>query len=156
MFKCNKCHTNTEGEPAFKNAAGSFCVHCKKIIHELAADAMRERNKQLLDICPWCGDKLHDGNRLATRDKLAENVCAVCSKNRDWLLKCIRHSDRPSRYASRVELREKAGREQRFAEEKAKLSLATESISNRAESADEKIARLENVLKKIQFAFGIK
>ncbi len=150
MYTCSMCKKETDGEVAFKNAAGTFCRECKSTIHARAAEASRSRDTAN-GCCRWCGEKITPATRQA--GKHDENVCQPCCTKRDWLLKAIRLSDRPARYVARTEEREGPMREERAkAMKTANMPLFEEAAKNDAES---RLRRLELMIGKLTNALGV-
>ena len=155
MYTCSKCKKEFEDLPAFNNACGSFCNGCKAEIHAASAAGLREKNKATYNgHCVWCGDCLNETNMQS--GKTDENVCQSCAKKRDWLLKAIRLSDRPYKYVSRTEERERPQREERnrmiiAANAKQEKPLQPELPSD----AEARMRRLELMLNKLTSALGV-
>ena len=150
MYKCSMCKQETDGEVAFKNAAGTFCRECKSIIHARAAEASRQRDTAN-GWCRWCGKKITPATMQAGKHN--ENICQPCSTRRDWLLKAIRLSDWPARYVARTEEREHQMREERAKSMKtANMPLFEEAAKN---DADSRLRRLELMIGKLTNALGV-
>lgn len=153
MYTCGMCKKSVEGEVAFKNGAGSFCPECKAIIHARAAEGARARSAKLNGNCVWCGEKITPSDP-AGKSHEACNIHVACEARRDWILKCIRFSDKLAKYVARTEERERPMREER---EKALQSakptvVATEAMPNEAEA---RLRRLELMLNKLTQALGV-
>jgi hypothetical protein len=154
MYTCGMCKKRVEGEVALKNGAGSFCSECHAIIRERSAEGMRARSAALNGHCIWCGEKITKANPAGGGGSHASvNVHLACERNRDWALKCIRHSDRIARYVARTEERERPLREEREkAMRAAKPSIAAESVPSDDEA---RLRRLELMLNKLTQALGV-
>jgi len=151
MYTCSMCKKTTDGDVAFKNAAGSFCAECKAIIHSRAAQASKARAHVLGGFCIWCGEKITAATMQTGKDD--ENVCQPCTTRRDWLLKAIRLSDRPARYVARTEERERPMREERAkATQVANMPLFEKTTHNDAET---RLRRLEEMIGKLTNALGV-
>lgn len=106
MFICKMCKKTFEGSPAFVNGVGTFCAECKSIIHARAAEAAKNNWDGK---CGWCGNEVSRQYNGGDR----RTVCVSCENHRAWLLRCIRHSDKPFKYVTDVETRENPLREER-------------------------------------------
>lgn len=163
MYTCKMCKGMFGGEPALKNAAGEFCFECKATIRARIADGTRARGLALNGCCMWCGEKITDKNRVARAndpDKRGEkHVCSDCSVNRDWLLKCIRFSDKASKYAARAEDREREGREERNkrqSENRSVCDVIKESqFQGQPSEQEARLSRVEMMLNKLTQALGV-
>ena len=151
MYTCSMCKKATDGDVAFKNAAGSFCKECKAIIHSRAAEASKARSHAPNGCCRWCGEKITTATMQTGKDD--EHVCQPCTTRRDWLLNAIRHSDRPARYVARTEERERPMREERAkAMQAANMPLFEGTAHNDAET---RLRRLELMIGKLTNALGV-
>jgi DNA-directed RNA polymerase subunit RPC12/RpoP len=152
MYTCSRCKKDFDGEPFFKNAAGTFCQQCKKYIMDRMKEARITSNNALRGICLWCGEKITSENSLsASHDD--EHVCRRCAKNRDWMLRCIRYSDRPAKYVARIEEKEAPARKAREIEsENIRNSLKVNEIPN---AIDYRLDRLEKLLFKLSDELGV-
>lgn len=116
-YVCATCKTGFDGEAAITNNCGSFCVDCKRLMHERSVDARREG---VVDgLCKWCGERLHAFDRTGgtgRADGSVNNVCRPCRGMRDRLLKCIRHSKKAAEYVAAREEEEAPRRVARDAE----------------------------------------
>ena len=151
-YQCSMCKESQDGEPVFVNGAGQFCSNCKSEIHRRAGDAMRKRRS---DLCRWCECVLtpENSNQSPSRDI---GVCKECCSRRDWLLKCIRLSDRPARYVARTEEREKQERDARIAARSANLQPTSRQNgdSSRLDRLELMIDRQGGIMEKLIQALG--
>jgi hypothetical protein len=132
-YYCAMCKNITDGQPARKNAAGSFCQSCSEKINERAVLAMRGRAAK--NECAWCGA---DTSAMKRGAKKAGGTCNDCEKARERMLLMIRYSDHAAKYVARVEEREKEGRETR-----AKAAKTAKPEPSKAETVDyERLVRL--------------
>ncbi len=155
MYRCNMCKQVKEGEPAFKNGAGLFCEQCKTIIHERAKTALEKKVAERAGNCVWCGELITSAN--AQKGKEDEHVCLRCEKNRDWLLKAVRWSERPARYVARIEERERPLREERekakAMQEAAQPKLKLDNLE--LPGQEDRLRRVELLLSKLTEALGV-
>jgi len=98
--------------------------------------------------CLWCKTDIED-----TGEK-TEKVCTKCQTNRDWLLNCIRQSERPFNYVSRVEQKERNERIERLQrEEKERIEIIEREEKvipeKNNESNDKRIDNIESLLLKL-------
>lgn len=142
-FTCCMCKENFDDSPVFKNGAGEFCEECR---HEMIRRIKESNASRASDgRCIWCGDPLEGA-------VVDDNVHIECTKNRDWLLKCIRHSGRVLKYVQRVDRREKELRQARIRREKAESESAANQISGdkaKKNGTDERLDRVEAMLTKL-------
>lgn len=140
MFKCCSCKNEYAGTPDMTNACGDFCVEC----HE--QKKMKQRNStKYSDCCRWCGDYLTNRNTSMKRLKRGENtyVCKRCEHMRDqWLLKCIRHSDKAFRYVK--------SREEKYKDERKRPQRQTSIVTDNA-----RLDRMELILERLVSELGI-
>ena len=108
-FKCAMCKNTFPGKPALRNAAGVFCLKCKREIRERVVAGMPQWD----GLCPWCGCKINEKNRCSSGGDHEKHVCKTCDSNRSWLLTCIRHSEKAAKYVERIEEREAPQRQER-------------------------------------------
>ena len=152
MYTCTGCKKQFADSPAITNACGSFCAQCKAQMIEKSANSRHETSRALNGCCLWCGEKITP--ELALSGHPDENVCKLCRGHREWLLKVIRLSDRPIKYANRTEERERPLREERekfmIATAKTKSAVATETTES-----DARLLRLEGMLDKLTKALGV-
>ena len=156
MYTCSMCKQAKEGEVAFKNGAGSFCRQCKKIIHARAAEGFRARRAALKGRCVWCGEEITPHNPAGKSHKGC-SIHVQCEARRDWILQCIRFSDKLVKYVVRTEERERPMREERQKQkemmaEKPKLVEYAGRSTNEAEA---RLLRLERMLNKLTQALGV-
>mgnify|MGYP000647979796 CR=1 FL=1 len=147
-YKCAKCKNIFDGDPAFKNNAGTFCQSCKNEIHEKAHTARREILAEQHGTCKYCGDidLKNPSNQWADH-----TVCPKCLGWRDRSLVLIRHSDVAFKHIAKVEEREKKDRESRNA---AKLYAKESEKSETKPIAIDRIARLEEMMEKLIKGLG--
>ncbi len=155
MYNCSRCKNTFADEPALSNACGSFCGQCKADIHASSVESNKGRTKKLSGFCVWCGEKLTPNIVHASHE--GDNVCKSCELRREWLLKAIRLSDRPSKYVARVEDRERPLREER---ENARKAIAETNKPKALESSgttesEARLLRLEGMLDKLTKALGV-
>ena len=143
-YICNRCRTHHEGQPALKNNCGSFCDGCRSEILIKMQAGRRRTTRNQTDICIWCGRKIKEGDRDGT-----DNLHVKCGSNRDWLLMCIRYSDKPFRYITSKEEKEKPLRRQREL-----LNHPSEETQHDSGTDEKRIERLENMLEKLVSALG--
>lgn len=153
MYTCGMCKKSVEGEVAFANNAGNFCRECKAIIHARAAEGTRARSAALNGHCVWCGEKITP-KAPAGKSHKGCNIHLACEARRDWILKCIRFSDKLAKYVARTEERELPMREERKkAMQAAKPTVAAaEAVPNEAEA---RLRRLELMLNKLTQTLGV-
>ena len=151
MFKCDVCKETMSGEPAMKNAIGSWCNMCKaEFVRKAHAGQRRPKES-----CIWCGKPFTASNTRAPWPNGAGNSMNIhgnCIKKRDWLLMCIRHSDLVTKYVTRVEEREAPLREQRATEtaEQIKLQLVEERIvPDTTANTETRIDRMERLVESL-------
>ncbi len=149
MFKCVFCKKEFTGEPVMRNGSGAYCKECKDELVRRMRIASQARRENFDGCCVWCGKKLTSEN--IRRGKNNSGVCRSCDTHREWLLACIRHSDKPAKYVSRVEDKECILREARNAK---KRQSAPQHIDTGKEALD-RLSRLENILGKLASEFGI-
>jgi len=149
MFKCVFCKKEFTGEPAMRNGSGAYCEECKAELVRRMCVGNQARRENFDGCCLWCGEKLTSANIQPGKDN--PGVCRSCDTHRDWLLACIRHSDKPAKYVSRVEAKEGILREARNAEKK---QSATQNIDTGKEALT-RLTRLENIIGKLASEFGI-
>jgi len=111
---------------------------------------MRLRNLSWDRKCLWCKTDIEN-----TGEK-TEKVCTKCQTNRDWLLHCIRQSERPFNYVSRVEQKERNERTERLQrEEKERIEIIEREEKGNVvhekinESNDRRIDHIESLLLKL-------
>lgn len=106
-YQCKMCKRSFAGAPSRKNGVGAFCEACSREISNRQRKPKRIAtiNGNLAhEVCVWCGDVLTDGNRRSHGDRdLSDNTCVVCDKNRGWLLRCIKISEKPAKYVASKE-----------------------------------------------------
>ena len=141
MYKCKRCKQSFETQPAVTNGAGSFCADCEAYRKARQAAELKSRVEDRNGGCVWCGSQL-------TADEQRDSVCAGCQSNRDWLLRCIRHTEHVSKY---VASREAAERETRAARIAAQKTTQTNSDPSNAEA---RLLRMEKMLNKLMTALG--
>ena len=149
---CKKEFSEKQDQP-FVNGAGKFCPGCKKTIHQRAAEGQRRRVAELEGRCMWCREKITEAN--AQPGKTKENVCYRCSKNRDWLLACIRRSDHPAKYAARAENRERDGRELNEKKEEAKIISMVSAPVVAVDQTEARLSKMEEMLSRLSEALGV-
>jgi hypothetical protein len=93
-------------KPAMQNACGQFCETCKAEMHAKASESMKQRIEALNGVCVWCGEMITDTSPAGKSNEHC-NIHASCESKRDWVLKCVRYSDRMAKYVTRIEDREK-------------------------------------------------
>ena len=157
MYKCGRCKTDFQGEPAMRNNAGSFCFNCEVDRKRKMAVAAEHRSNLLGDSCLWCGDKAARQSR--GKEKQSIHVCQRCDEGRDWLLRCIRHSNRPSDYVLRTESREAPLRIEReklaAIERQANATAGADKAKQTPDAKDEtRLDRLERLLEKLTESLG--
>ena len=156
MFKCATCKNTFEGAPSMNNGAGAFCSGCDGARKHKAAEATRARFAEMGDDCMWCGEPgpHKDKHRAVSR------VCLACVNGRDWLLRCVRHSNKAADYAAKTEERELPLRRERQAHEAAAKVAAREALENACaapaarDDSTERLDRLEKMLMKLTEALG--
>lgn len=152
MYKCSMDGNNHDGEPALKNACGTFCPECKAKIHAKAAEGVKERIESLNGCCIWCGEKITEANPSGKSHEGC-NIHETCEQKRDWVLKCIRHSDKMAKYVARTEERERPMREER---EKAKRSAEQPTMAETVPTEQEaRLRRVELMLNKLVNSLGV-
>lgn len=134
MYECCMCKRHFSGVPAMQNGIGCFCPECREIKRIKTKQGHRPR--RVSDKCNWCGSPMspyrqHHGA-----------VCPACERNRDWLLRCVRHSDYPLKYVLRT-------REKRVVKEK------EEAIKPIAQAERMSIESISRTLAKICDELGI-
>jgi hypothetical protein len=107
MYTCVRCKEEFEGNAPLINGVGEFCNGCKDVIR--IKSSITRKNKNPENRCIWCNKKIALDS-LQWQQERGTSVCNTCEKNRQWLLECIRFSDRPAKYVARVEEKEKPGR----------------------------------------------
>ena len=146
MYTCNRCKKAFENEPAMVNGAGSFCAECEVHRKMKMAEAMKKRVEERDGGCVWCGTKLKP-------DEQRDAVCRDCQTNRDWLLKCIRHTEHVAKYVASREVAERESREARIAAQKS--TVVTQPTTNGDPSnAEARLLRMETMLNKLMTALG--
>jgi hypothetical protein len=146
MYHCKTCKKQLEGEPALINACGSFCANCEIIRKQKMQESILRRNHILGGLCMWCGDSI---SKMPIGEK-QDHVCDTCKHNRDWLLKCIRFSDKAARYTATREEIESVKRQ-----EMAKMAARqTEIASIKPNETEARILRMEQMLAKLTSALG--
>jgi methionyl-tRNA synthetase len=99
------CKEQFMTEPHSSNICGSFCEKCtNERLDRLRSSvkARQEEKRNGTSNCVWCGDETE-------HHESEGSVCYRCKQNRNWLLDCIRISDRPFKYVSaREEVESKA------------------------------------------------
>lgn len=162
VYKCVMCKKDFSGEPALKNAIGCFCFECRRIMKERQAVGTKKRYKNRhCDggcYCAWCGKKITNENAYhsTAEDKnRLHGVCRECQNHRDWLLKCIRLSDRPSMYIKFVEEREAPKRIEREALLKAQAVTIVETNNSNSKNDEARLLRIEKMLNRLTNEFGV-
>lgn len=156
MFKCATCKTTFDGTPAMTNGAGTFCRGCEDMRKHKATEATRARFADLGSDCIWCGETGPHKDKHGASSR----VCTTCDNNRDWLLRCIRHSNKAADYAAKTEERELPLRRERQAQEAAAKLAAKEALANASyapvarDDSTERLDRLEKMLMKLTEALG--
>lgn len=127
MFTCKMCKQTVDGDPARTNGVGQFCLKCHNEISSRGRKSqnitckcgapvhskgmcsacyqkMWQANRRFQEhygsqrTCIWCGDYITKNNEQT--GKTDENVCRDCSSGRNWLLKCMRYSDKAAKYVA--------------------------------------------------------
>lgn len=150
MYKCATCKGTFNGIPRLKNNAGEFCEKCDSIRLAKMEAGIKKRSIELGDKCQWCGDDIH--NR-----KEGTHVCNDCQKKRDWLLKCIRFSDKPANYVARVEEKERIQRlerERKQSELSHKITKTAPQTNENNPSELSRIDKIEEMLLRLTNALG--
>jgi hypothetical protein len=118
MFNCSMCKGEFEEPPAMVNATGNYCAGCKGEINARSVN-MRNQNRSIRTrvptserACIWCGST---GPFHKCQEDTA-TVCKVCHTHRQWLLKCIRYSDKAAHYVAKREEKELPLRQEREAQ----------------------------------------
>jgi len=111
MFKCCMCKMFKDGEPEMKNGLGVFCKDCKDKMKTKTSEGIKGYKMKNDGYCLWCGEKIEDTD--LKKESGDNHVCCSCNRHRDWLLRCIRHTNRVIRYVTRVEEKEKPERKAR-------------------------------------------
>ena len=78
-------------------------------------------------------------------------VCKDCVKNREWLLKCIRFSEKAARY---VAARETEEAPERKAKVERSIEVAQLSTNQAQSSESERLGRLEALIEKLVSGLG--
>jgi len=152
-FTCSTCKGSFLGLPAMTNACGTFCLTCKHRILQRRMDAGRAP-KEFDGRCLWCGEMIPEGKRTSTRpdgEIVHENVHMECRGRRDWILRCIRYSDRVAKYVAAREAEEAPAREAR-AIEAARRSAAqpvSAAPTASASSLENQVRELREMLSKL-------
>lgn len=153
IYTCATCKQAFSGTPAMSNGAGKFCASCDSVRRERMIQGTRARYAALGDDCLYCGAKGPHG----TKDK-PTRVCKRCDDGRDWLLSCIRHSDKVVEYVTKTETKEKDARQARQAEEaRLRLQAADTAVPAQQEpdtKTQTRLDRLEAMLEKLTSALG--
>lgn len=128
-YRCAGCKRDYSGAPVLTNGAGSFCERCREDMVERLRAVTRDKVQQRRadPHCLWCGVETEAPPDNATD---SYRVCAVCQKNRDWLLGCIRYSPRAAMYA-----KEREGVEGPKRDERERLAAEAEEAKKKAEVA---------------------
>ena len=152
MYTCIVCKEEKEGDPVMTNNAGSFCGECRAAMQAKSAESRKRIMLEWDGRCIWCNNVI----TAATRQNCDEEkrVCIPCAAHRDWLLKCIRHSDKPLKYILATEEREKAGREKRKKENAVQLQAHAVQPDLPSE-AEARLRRVELMLGKLTQALGV-
>jgi hypothetical protein len=110
MFTCSSCKKfYSENELSHINPTGKYCKDCNTKRLSKAVNARLNNRKTN---CSWCGEPLSN-SKLDNASSEYSSVHASCANNRDWLLKCIRYSDKPFKYITKKEAENKPIREER-------------------------------------------
>jgi len=152
MYTCSRCKNTYEADAPFSNACGDFCHFCKEFIHKKAVLATKAANKAKAGSCVWCHKPM--APELWQAGKEVENVCRECEAWRRKTLDLSRVSDRPFKYISRVEEREKPNREARERELTAKAQ-APQTQPAKSDDSETRLQRLESALAKIAEKLGV-
>ena len=172
MFTCTMCKEEISGEPVLVNAAGSFCADCNREVNDRKTAGIRrhygrtnnnpdmELDMRMGDTCAWCLKEINKANPPSLRTTAL--IHRGCDSHRNWLLECIRVSDRPYEYVARVEEREKPKRvqrevEKRLAEAEQEKTVSVE-VSAQEDNRNEnpRMDRLEKMMEILIREFGIK
>jgi len=166
MFKCCVCKREFEGQPALSNGVGNFCDDCKVEMQKKSRQAMQRQKEQASNICYFCGEPITNRNPAYGNEDSGykRHAHSRCCQNRDWLLKCIRASDRIAKYVAKREERERPKREERsrrqhHIEAQAKLTQQTPSEAKpqpdaHMQTQENRLNQIEETLKKLVAALG--
>lgn len=148
-FKCAMCKRTLLGQPALKNGTGIYCDECKAIIHARSAEKHRVRRAAQNEQCPWCGKPITP-TRPAGRSHVNCYIHLTCERHRDWLLKCIRHSDYVAKYVARTEAKEAPRRKERQCQ--TNVSVQTTTKANTPSDENTRLTKVEHMLNKLMKA----
>jgi DNA-directed RNA polymerase subunit RPC12/RpoP len=153
MYQCVRCKKEFDGEPALENRAGKFCQDCRDFIFDKMRQGMQRRSAELNGVCLWCGDNITSSNVMAGREN--EHVCKRCDKNREWVLKCIRISDRPAKYVARVEAKEAPDRIEREKRRERDKELTSAVVDSLPSEVEVRVKKMEDLLTRLANELGI-
>jgi hypothetical protein len=94
---------------------------------------------------------INDTNKQKSKDD--SMICRKCDLGREWLLKCIRNSDKAANYTARVEKKEAPIREARA---KAQHKNIAQEIPQVDTTTQIRLSRLEHLLGKLAQELGVK
>lgn len=117
-YTCCICKNKFYGNPAMRNAAGTFCDKCYQGVKDKMAEGMKRRYAKWEGRCLYCGEEINERNPGKDRYGYNTHIHRACDDHREWMLKCSRFSDRMFKQAEKMEKRERPLREKRIKEEK--------------------------------------
>lgn len=154
------CKQTKSGSPVFENNAGTFCQTCRDEMKRRSVAAVLKKRENFDGKCMYCGgtiDEKHPSSEMLYGAGGYRSHCE-CDTKRDWVLRCIRHSDKIAKYVEKTEKKEKPLREARLREAELKsqesAKLRKTGNSKCEDSPDERIARLEKMIENLTNALG--
>jgi hypothetical protein len=136
MFNCSMCKEEFQDPPAMINATGKYCAGCKGEINARSVNTRKHRHVIRTRVptaeraCIWCGSA---GPFHKCQEDTA-TVCKVCHTHRQWLLKCIRYSDKAAHYVAKREATELPLRQEREAQAAALRDQARKASEAKADA----------------------
>jgi hypothetical protein len=111
------CKGEFQDPPAMINGTGKYCAGCKGEILARSFNTRKHNRATRTRVptkraCIWCGST---GPFHKCEEDIA-TVCKVCHTHRQWLLKCIRYSDKAAHYVAKREEKELPLRQEREAQ----------------------------------------
>jgi len=149
-YTCSTCKRQFTGEPATRNACGSFCGECWNRAAAKSVERQKAENTQTNGVCLYCGAVFVPyQTRHAT-----QHVCRYCEKMRERMLLCIRNGPKLAEYVASTEKREAELRVVR--ERERKLLLAVKQSEMKAEpNQSQEPSELEASVKRLERNFKL-